>query len=171
MTEIRSKTGETFRGFGHSASRDPDSFRISTFEVRICRLLGRMTVPAIAAVIAVCAAASAGADEGRPVVSASKPPAATRPAVPLPPLAVVLEEDPGGTTWRETGEISGSLEVARKNFQRSLAQEGWALRKAIPLSAGAGRSSLFIWQRKGRELLVMLWQKEPGKCGFSWGIP
>ena len=102
-------------------------------------------------------------------VDSAKPVSQSGPSIPLPPLAVVLEQD--DEAWLETGEIVGSLEITRRNFQRSLAGEGWVLSRIIPLSRGAKRSTLCIWKRQGREVLVMLWQKEPGKCGFSWGIP
>ena len=112
----------------------------------------------------------AGSEDAAATISSEKPSGRNGAAISLPPLAVVLEEDPGGNTWRETGEISGSLEITQKNFQRSLAREGWVLQRTIPLAQGPRRSRLCLWQRQGRELLVMLWQKKPGKCGFSWGI-
>jgi len=127
----------------------------------------------LAALLLQLSAGKTHAEPESPVnrISASKPVARKGQTVPLPPLAVVLEEDTDGNTWRETGEISGNLEITQKNFQRSLAREGWVLRRTIPLARGVNRSALCLWQRGGRELLVMLWQKEPGKCGFSWGIP
>jgi len=87
------------------------------------------------------------------------------PAPPLPPLATVLREDPDGQTWRQEGELSGTLENASREFRQALAGGGWKVEKRIV----AGRSHLLLCSRKRMRLLVMVWEKGVGACGFAWG--
>lgn len=103
-------------------------------------------------------------------VAQAGPSAMKVPAVKLPPLAVVIDHDASGETWRETGTISGSIEVTRKNFKRCFGHQGWSLKQTIPLANKKRRSEIHVWKRGEREMLLMLWQERPGKSGFSWGI-
>lgn len=96
-------------------------------------------------------------------------PAAAEAAVPLPPLAEVTSADASGQTWRQSGEIGGSLEAALQEFAAALGAAGWGLDKTIMLGRLASRSGLTVWVRQRQRVLLMLWEKEAGRCGFAWG--
>jgi len=111
--------------------------------------------PVLAVAIAgllTCAAAAGGAD-----------------AVPLPPLAKVLRSDRDGQTWQQSGEMSGTVEAAQREFVSALGAAGWVLDKTIVMGHGAGRSELMVWHLRSRRILFMVWEMEAGTCGFAWG--
>lgn len=89
--------------------------------------------------------------------------------VPLPPLAVVKSEDATGKTWRQSGELRGTVEGASLEFRQALAGGGWRLEKAIAAGRLTGRSALLVCSRGRQRILVMVWEKEVGTCGFAWG--
>ena len=89
--------------------------------------------------------------------------------VALPPLAAVTSDDRSGATWRQTGEIPGGLEVARGDFSQRLREQGWRLDKVIPVGRIYNRSEITLWLAGKHRLLLLLWEKEAGKCGFAWG--
>lgn len=91
------------------------------------------------------------------------------PGVPLPPLAVVMGQDLTGKTWQQSGELRGTVEGASREFRQALAGRGWRLEKAIALGRLAGRSALLVCSRGRQRILVMVWEKEVGTCGFAWG--
>lgn len=90
-------------------------------------------------------------------------------ALPIPPLATVAKNDRSGKTWQQTGVMDGTLEVTSGDFKQSLQAGGWVLDKTIKVGEGMGRMELAIWTRLRHRVLVMIWEKEPGQCGFSWG--
>ena len=92
------------------------------------------------------------------------------PEVPLPPLARVERISSGEQTWRQSGEISGSVVLAQKEFSAALARGGWVLQKNIGLGRGARRSGLTLWSKGRTRMLLMIWEKHAGMCGFSWGF-
>jgi hypothetical protein len=98
-------------------------------------------------------------------LAAAGAPQAPLPRLPLPPLATVLREDLNSRTWRQEGELSGTLENASREFRQALAGGGWRLEKRIV----AGRSHLLLCSRKRTRFLVMVWEKGVGACGFAWG--
>jgi hypothetical protein len=85
--------------------------------------------------------------------------------VPLPPLAEAGTGGAAGKTWQQAGTIEGSLETVRGDFECSLRGAGWRRDKVI----GLGRSELTTWERGRRRMLMMVWEKEAGRCGFTWG--
>lgn len=103
-------------------------------------------------------------------VAAMRPAAAAEAAVPLPPLAAVTFTDASGQTWQQGGEIGGSLEAALREFAAALGAAGWGLDKTIMLGRLSARSGITVWTRRRQRVLLMLWEKEAGTCGFSWGV-
>jgi hypothetical protein len=89
--------------------------------------------------------------------------------LPIPPLATVLKKDRSGKTWQQTGAMDGALAVVSQDFRQSLLAGGWVLDKTIKVGEGMDRMELAIWTRLRHRVLVMIWEKEPGQCGFSWG--
>jgi hypothetical protein len=96
-------------------------------------------------------------------------PAAKRVELPLPPLAEVKASDRSGETWQQSGQMSGSVADVHKEFAMALGAAGWALNKTISLGRTSARSELMIWTRKKQRVLLMVWEKEAGTCGFAWG--
>lgn len=90
-------------------------------------------------------------------------------AVPLPPLANVTFADVSGQTWQQGGEIGGSLEAALQDFAVALGTAGWGRDKTIMLGCLSARSGITVWTRRGQRVLLMLWEKEAGTCGFALG--
>lgn len=89
--------------------------------------------------------------------------------LPLPPLATVASGDASGATWMQTGLISGTVISAEREFALALRAAGWKLDKTIALGRAPGGSKLALWTRRGRRVLLMLWETEIGTCGFAWG--
>ena len=89
--------------------------------------------------------------------------------VPLPPLAAVLSADRTGQTWQQSGQMSGTVEGVHKEFAMTLGAAGWALNKTIALGRSTARSELMIWTCRKQRILLMVWEKEAGTCGFAWG--
>lgn len=90
-------------------------------------------------------------------------------SVPLPPLAKVEAVDATSESWRQSGEISGTVAVAHGDFSAALAHGGWVLQKTIILGREPQRSELMMWKRGSTKILLMIWEKSAGTCGFSWG--
>ena len=100
------------------------------------------------------------------VAPPAKAPALT---LPLPPLAKVTSGDSSGQSWRQAGELGGSVEGAVGEFRMALGSAGWSLDKAVTMGRGPKRSELMIWTRQKSRVLFMVWEKETGTCGFAWG--
>jgi hypothetical protein len=125
----------------------------------------RQSILWCAAALAAGTALAAQRQGGWRVVAAAEQP----PAVPLPALARVHATDRSGETWRQTGELGGSVAAARREFVMALGAAGWALDKTIALGRSPARSELMVWTRQKRRILFMVWEKEAGTCGFAWG--
>jgi hypothetical protein len=89
--------------------------------------------------------------------------------VPIPPLASITGQDDTGATWQQTGTMAGALDRVRGDFRQSMRAGGWVLDKTIAVGRTANRSELAIWTTRGHRILLMIWEKEAGLCGFSWG--
>jgi hypothetical protein len=89
--------------------------------------------------------------------------------VPIPPLASITGRDDDGATWQQTGTMAGALDRVRGDFRQSMRAGGWVLDKTIAMGRAANRSELAIWTIRGHRILLMIWEKEAGLCGFSWG--
>ena len=89
--------------------------------------------------------------------------------VPLPPLAKVTMVDSTGESWHQSGEISGSVAVCHGDFSVALARRGWVLQKTIVLGRVPKRSHLMMWKHGSTRILIMIWERSAGVCGFSWG--
>ncbi len=90
-------------------------------------------------------------------------------SIPLPPLAKVVSVDASGESWRQSGEISGCVAGVHGDFSAAMARRGWVLQKTIVLGRVPERSELMIWRKNKEQILLMIWEKRAGLCGFSWG--
>jgi hypothetical protein len=89
----------------------------------------------------------------------------------LPPLAVA---DPVAG-WQDgrtgAGGLAGSLEIARRDFAKALAGQGWTPRdEGLVMGRRPNRSVLQVWARGGRELSLLVWESGAGRCRFQWGM-
>jgi len=119
-----------------------------------------------------CAAALALAVAAEPAPAwrvVPAPPAAPAVDVPLPPLAEVTATDRRGQTWQQRGQLSGSVEAARREFAAALGASGWTLDRTVALGQTPARSELMVWSLRTRKILLMVWEMEAGTCGFAWG--
>jgi len=91
-------------------------------------------------------------------------------SLPLPPLARVVASDPTGTSWRQSGEISGTVAGVHGDFAAALAGRGWVLQKTIVLGRVPKSSQLMMWRKSRQQVLLLIWEKHAGLCGFSWGV-
>jgi len=90
--------------------------------------------------------------------------------LPLPPLARVISADTRGDSWRQSGEISGSVAGVHGDFSAVMAGDGWILQKTIVLGKSPQHSELMMWKKGSTKILLMIWEKCAGSCGFSWGV-
>lgn len=90
-------------------------------------------------------------------------------ALRLPLGAVVLQEDSDPETWQQTGYLPRSYTHARIRFYQRMEQQGWRRLKIIQIGRPNHPSELTLWQRGSRRSLLMLWNQELGRTGFSWG--
>jgi len=104
-----------------------------------------------------------------PAVLAAAGASAAPPAVALPPLARARPAGPQDGTWRQSGELGGSVAAAGAECRMALAAAGWRLDKTIVLGRAPVRSELMVWVCRNRRILFMVWEKEAGTCGFAWG--
>ncbi len=129
--------------------------------IRVCMLL--------CAAVGFCLSGKAEATQPVWRVVALRSAASVAAEVPLPPLAEVVSTDASGQTWQQSGEIGGSLEAVLQEFAVSLRVAGWGLDKTIMMGRLSARSGLTVWNRRRQRVLLMLWEKEAGKCGFALG--
>jgi len=90
--------------------------------------------------------------------------------VPLPPLARVSDNSKMTDSWRQSGEISGSVAKVHGEFSSVMARGGWVLKNTIVLGRTPGNSELTLWRKGKNQVLLMIWEKRAGLCGFSWGL-
>lgn len=87
----------------------------------------------------------------------------------LPPLAAVVDSDPGTDRWQVTGSLPGALPVARRDWGLCLDRQGWSKHSATVTGSPGSGVSLTVWMKGARRLLLMLWEKDTGKTWFSLG--
>ena len=90
--------------------------------------------------------------------------------VPLPPLARVAENAVADNSWRQSGDISGSVAKVHGEFSAAMARGGWVLKNTIVLGRTPRHSELTLWKKGKDQVLLMIWEKRAGLCGFSWGV-
>ena len=120
-----------------------------------------------AMVLWVClVSAGGGTEAGSRVVAMDTAP---RLVVPLPPLAKPEGRLVSSKTWKQSGTIDGSIETARRDFECSLRDAHWKRDQTIAMGRTGHRSELTTWVSGRRRILMMVWEKEAGVCGFAWG--
>lgn len=87
----------------------------------------------------------------------------------LPRVAVVEQEDASGKTWRQTGTMEVSVAVARNDFIKCMAKQGFTLRHGIPVGETRDRTEVLVFLSGQRQVLVMLSEDGPAHCTFSVG--
>ena len=97
--------------------------------------------------------------------------AAKAPALTLPPLAVADRADGWQAGRTGAGSMAGSLEVARRDFAKCLARQGWTARDGgWVLGRSPHRSMLQVWSLGEADISLLIWESEAGRCRFQWGM-
>ncbi len=71
-------------------------------------------------------------------------------------------------TWRESGALDEVYASGLRTVRTCLEGQGYRLQYDIPV-AGGGRV-LQQWEKGGERIIVMVWEKEDGTTGLSWGV-
>ena len=95
--------------------------------------------------------------------------AAAKPWIELPNEAVISDHDDTGTRWKLSGQIPGSLTVARKDFEVCFNRQGWKQLNSTPTGMPGQRAELSTWTKGKRTLILMLSEDEPGRSSFYLG--
>ena len=90
-------------------------------------------------------------------------------SLPLPRSATVSDRDKSGQRWEYSGEIAGSITVARKDFEVVLGRQGWRRKNTIPTGLPGQAAELQTWLRGGQSLLLMLSEDAPARTSFHVG--
>lgn len=87
----------------------------------------------------------------------------------LPRSATVTDRDASGKRWEYSGEIAGSITVARKDFEIALNRQGWQRKNTIPTGLPGQAAELQTWMRGNQSLLLMLSEDAPARTSFHAG--
>lgn len=71
-------------------------------------------------------------------------------------------------TWRESGTLDEMYASGVRSVSACLEGQGYALQFDIPMESG--RRSLQQWNKDGERIIVMVWEKQDGRTGLSWGV-
>lgn len=84
----------------------------------------------------------------------------------LPKDAVLLTRGEPGKEWVQTGLMECSVMAAVRQWESVLGHQGWRETDRMKLNANR---YLSVWERSGKKITLLIWEKEIGKSGFSWG--
>lgn len=120
--------------------------------------------------------AQAGQDGGADVrpermgiqISGEKPQTVMR--VPLPPAAVITRTEDGSNAWRQLGYVSVNFAAIEQSFYVRLYDAGWLSVMRVPVRSTSPRNEISIWQRGDVRIMLMLWEEDVDRTGFSWGV-
>ena len=86
----------------------------------------------------------------------------------LPPLAKRIVRNGSERSWQLRGRLPGAVAIARRDFQRCLARQGWILETTVSLGERRrDESSLTVWHRGTRLLYLLISPLRPGQSDFS----
>ncbi len=84
----------------------------------------------------------------------------------LPKDATVLTNGIPGQGWTQTGEMDCSVMAAVRQWDAALGHQGWKRTDSGKLNTTRHFST---WEKSGEKIAVLIWEKDIGKSGFSWG--
>lgn len=84
----------------------------------------------------------------------------------LPPDARVTSEGIPGQGWVQSGEMDCALMAAQRQWAALMGRQGW---KKIHDFNMPRRRFVTVWSKGKHNVTLLLWEKEIGKSGFSWG--
>ena len=84
----------------------------------------------------------------------------------LPPDAVVTSEGIPGNGWLQAGEMRCSVMAACRQWEAFMGRQGWKKEHSFQMS---NRRYVTVWNKNKHKVTLLLWEKEIGKAGFSWG--
>ena len=99
------------------------------------------------------------------------PPSKTEKVLPgLPSLAVVEHRDDSGQSWALEGSISGTRQIAARDFHACFERQGWTFDKVISIGKAGRSGSLFLWQRGGSSIFLMLREAGVASTDFTLSL-
>lgn len=101
-------------------------------------------------------------------ISAEKPRTVLR--VPLPPSAVITRTEDGSNVWRQLGHVPANFTAVEQSFHARLYGAGWLSVMRVPVRAVSPRNEIYVWQRDDMRIMLMLWEEDVNRTGFSWGV-
>ncbi len=101
-------------------------------------------------------------------VSEEKPQYVLR--LPLPPSAVITRTESGKNVWRQLGHMPAHFTAVGQSFQARLYRGGWSAVMHVPVRDTSPRTEISIWQRDNVRIMLMLWEEDVNRTGFSWGL-
>lgn len=84
----------------------------------------------------------------------------------LPRDARVRTNGIPGKDWTQTGDMNCAVAAAVRQWDSALGHHGWKKKDSMKLNRSRYVS---VWEKSGRKITLLLWEKEIGKSGFSWG--
>ena len=84
----------------------------------------------------------------------------------LPPDARVTSEGVPGQGWIQSGEMNCALMAAVRQWDSFMGRQGWKKVHAFDMPK---RRTVSVWSKGKHNVTLLLWEKEIGKSGFSWG--
>lgn len=84
----------------------------------------------------------------------------------LPPDAQVLAEGGPGKGWLQSGEMNCSLVAACRQWESFMGRQGWKKQHSFRMPE---KRQVVVWNKNKHRITLLLWEKEIGKSGFSWG--
>ena len=84
----------------------------------------------------------------------------------LPMDAVIEKNNPPGQGWTQIGSMECNLSAASRSFESCLNRQNWRTVAVYTMKNGR---KLYNFSKQDKHITLMLWEKNIGKCGFSWG--
>ncbi len=84
----------------------------------------------------------------------------------LPKDTKVVSEGIPGMGWTQTGEMNCAYMSAVRQWDAILNHNGWKIKYSMNM---AKNRTMSHWEKSGKNITLLVWEKEIGKSGFAWG--
>lgn len=84
----------------------------------------------------------------------------------LPPDAKVTAEGVPGQGWLQTGDMSCSFMAACRQWEAVMGRQGWKKQNSFRMP---NARQVFTWKKNKHNITLLIWEKDIGQSGFSWG--
>lgn len=87
----------------------------------------------------------------------------------LPKGTKVISTDESGRTWQMNAWMPGDFEAVCKKLKAALEKAGYKMKHEIKMPKKPDMT-LYSWEKGQDNLLLMVFEMEPGKIAFCYGI-